>query len=160
MTSIVLLPLVKLLADSPVGVYVRRSIRAVPVVADFHLLAWVVLIGVVLATNLTACRAFLKRPTPTEVARALWPYFWVSLAVAVVTGLTIMSSNAISYYYNPIFRTKMSLLLLAIILSSAVHRRLRSLAGAAVPRPWRIAAGINLGLWFGTLVAGRLVGLF
>jgi hypothetical protein len=158
--SLSLLPLVKLLADSSLGVYVRRSVRAVPVVADFHLLAWVVLIGVVLVVNLSACGGLLKTPTPTEVARALWPYFWVSLAVAIATGLTIMSSNAISYYYNPVFRTKMTLLTLAVILTACVHRRLRLLAGAAVPRPWRIAAGINLGLWFGTLIAGRVVGLF
>ncbi len=160
MKSLSLLPLLKWLSDTGFGRYVRHSSAAVPVAGNFHLLSWVVLVGVVLVVNFSALGLAIKVPRPSQVARELWPYFVVSLLLAAGTGLVLVVSNAVSYYFNPVFRTKLAFLLLAASLLTLLFRHLKGLGDRSVALRWRVLAGTNLVLWFGTLIAGRVTGLF
>lgn len=155
-----LLALVQWLADTGFGRYIRASTAAVPIAGNFHLLAWVVLVGVVLVVNLSALELTLKGRNPSRIARELWPYFIVSLAVAAGTGVVLLVSNAVSYYFNPVFRAKLACLVAAAFLLTLLFRHLKGCEDGVVPRRWKIVAGTNLVLWFGTLIAGRATGLF
>jgi len=78
----------------------------------------------------------------------------------VLSGVTMLSEEALKCYYSPAFRWKMALLAAAVLFYFTLHRRALLRTGSGTPTLWsRIAAIISLTLWLGVGVAGRAIGL-
>jgi len=156
--AVSLLPLYRWADHSWVGSSIRASTYIFPVVEIFHLLGLTVLIGTVIVLTVRLFGWALSSQPVQEVARGALKWTWMGAVVTIVSGVLLFSSEALKCYASPPFTVKMILLLVALVLTYSLHRRLtrseKPAAGA------KFAAGLALALWFGVGLAGRAIAFF
>jgi hypothetical protein len=151
-----LLTAFKWLSHTPVGLYMQQSGWAFPVVETIHLFALAVLGGAVLTVNLTTLGAICRVPVP-RLAAGLFPVTLGSLVVLIVTGVFMLSDEALKCYYSEAFRAKMLALGLALVVFFPLHTLEVRIQRSP---PWwlRIGAAISMLLWLSVGLAGRAIG--
>jgi hypothetical protein len=154
-----LLPLFVWLGNTPVGAFMQRSTWGFAVVEMVHLLGLALLGGSVLVIDLSLLGFGLRGVRKTQVVRSLAPLFRLSLVAMLVTGVLLLSEEALKCYYSPAFRLKILALALAVPLSWALHRQaLRNGGADDASRRVRFAAALSLALWLCVGIAGRAIG--
>lgn len=152
------LPFFQWCENTALGAMVRGSQWLFPVIESFHLVAFAVLGGAVLIVDLRLLGMGLRRQSAAEVARDAQPWLIGSLAVMLVTGTLLFLSEAVKCYYSIPFWVKMTSLLLAILFTFTLRRRVLS-AGQAPARRWNaLVALVSLMLWGGVAWGGRWIG--
>ena len=151
------------LEQTAVGAAVRESLWLFPVIETVHLLGMVALVGTVTIFDLRLLGWAMKGRRVSELAKRLFPWSWAGLAVQVITGALLFSSEAVHVYANPAFRVKMVLILLAgvhaLIFHWTVYRGVSTWdEGDALPMGARIAGLISILIWVGVVAAGRFIG--
>lgn len=144
---------------SHVGHAVRDSVWLFPTVEICHLLGLAVLGGSVLIVNFRLMNLRFPNEPVAELAHDVEPLLVGSLAVMLISGFLLFSSEAIKMYDNVAFHYKMVFLLLAILFTFTIHRKIVMSAEGRVALRWRIAVAlISLLLWSGVGLAGRAIG--
>jgi uncharacterized membrane protein len=159
MTSGSMLPFFQWCEASAIGSAIRGSTWAFAVIESIHLLALAAIGGAVLVVDLRLLGWGLRRQTIADVAHDAYPWFVGSLAVMLVTGISLFLSESVKCYYSTPFWWKMSSLALAIFFAFTVRRRV-TMSGEGRVRPiWlRLVALVSLILWFGVGAGGRWIG--
>ncbi len=154
-----LLPVFEWLEASWLGNAVRQSLWLFPVIEAFHLVAFAVLGGVVLITDLRLLGLAMRSQPTAHIARETRPWFLGSLLVILVSGILLFLSEAIKCYYSFPFKVKITCLVLAIIFTWTFHRRVAAADEKALgPIKGRVAAVISLALWGAVAWGGRWIG--
>jgi hypothetical protein len=140
------------------GQGIRDSVWLFPFVEIFHLVALGLLGGTVLLLNLRLLnRRFNDQPIP-KLADELRPWMVGSLIVMLVSGFLLFSTEAVKMYGNWAFQLKMSFLLLAVLFTFTVQRRVIRAEARVAPR-WRLlTALVSILLWVGVGLGGRAIG--
>ncbi len=129
-------------------------------VETVHLLALAILGGAILIVDLRLLGIVLRRESAWVINRDLSRLLLGSIIVMIVSGIGLLSEEALKCYYSPAFRWKMVLLAAAVIFYFTLHRRALLNNDIGKPTLWsRAAAIISLTLWLGVGVAGRAIGL-
>ncbi|MEI9977647.1 MAG: DUF6644 family protein [Edaphobacter sp.] len=129
-------------------------------VETVHLLALAVLGGAVLIVDLRLLGIILRRESARIIGRDLSRLLLGSLILMILSGVAMLSEEALKCYYSPAFRWKIALLVAAVCFYFTLHRRALLHSNRGTPTLWsRAAAIISLTLWFGVGVAGRAIGL-
>jgi hypothetical protein len=139
---------------------IRNSVWLFPAIEIVHLLALAVLGGFVLLVNLRLLGAplFRKEPLP-ELAREVWPLFLGSIAVMIASGYSLFTSEALKDFFNWGFRVKMTSLLLALIFTFTIHRKVTLAEEGSISPLWcKVTAIISLALWLTVGLGGRSIG--
>jgi len=153
------LSLFQWLGHTSMGLAIRHSTWGVAIVEMVHLLALAALGGTILLVDLRLFGIGLKHPPAARLARELSPVFWGSLAVMVLSGTLIVSAEPMKCYHSGAFRTKMLLLVLAILFHFTFHRNAVESTTEKVASLWsKSAALLSLALWLGVGLAGRAIG--
>jgi hypothetical protein len=98
-------------------------------------------------------------PCPGVLGRDLGKLLLGSLLVLILTGITMVSEEALKCYYSPAFRWKMALLATAVLFYFTLHRRALIHADENGVTAWsKIVAIFSMSLWLGVGVAGRAIG--
>ena len=131
------------------------------VVQAFHLVSLGFLAGSILMVDLRLLgRGFSQQPL-SAVARDARPWLIGSLAAMVATGVPQFISLATKEYDSPYFRWKMLMLLIALIFTFTIRKRVayapEGRFGAGVSKA---VALVSIGLWTSVAVNGRLIGFF
>jgi hypothetical protein len=130
------------------------------VVEAIHLLGLAMLGGAVLIVDLRLLGLILKSESARTVSRELSKVLLSSLVIMLLTGVTLVSEEALKCYHSPAFRWKMLLLGAAVLFYFTLHRAALLRTEKQQADIWsRIAAGVSLILWLGVGVAGRAIGL-
>ena len=147
---------------SSLGASVRDSLWAFAVIESVHLLALAVMGGAVLIVDLRLFGLGLRRQPVAQLARDAQPWLIGSLAMMLITGFPLMASLAASkYYVNLAFQLKMVFLLLAIIFTFTVRRRLIFSDESRInPMMARIVGLVSVFLWSGVGFMGRGIGFY
>jgi hypothetical protein len=147
---------------SGLGASVRDSLWAFAVIESVHLLALAVMGGAVLIVDLRLFGFGLRRQPVAQLARDAEPWLIGSLAMMLITGFPLMASLAASkYYVNLAFQLKMVFLLLAIIFTFTVRRRLIFSDESRInPAMARIVGLVSVLLWSGVGFMGRGIGFY
>ena len=140
-------------------VAMRASPWFFPAVASVHLLGLAMLGGTVLVGDLRLLGLGLTRQPVGELARATQPWFAASLLAMLATGLLLFMCFATKYYYLAAFWVKVTCVVLAIVFTLTVRRRVVASGGTAVGRvdPAWVGA-TSLLLWAAIALSGRLIG--
>jgi hypothetical protein len=154
-----LLPFFQWCYQTPIGAAIRDSTWLFPLIEAFHLVGLGLTVGAVLIVDLRLLGVGLSRQPVAQLAASAEPWLLSSLALMLVSGIALFLSEAIKCYYSPPFWVKMTALLLALLFTFTVRRRLtrtsmasdRSLLG-------RFTALASLTLWFGVAWGGRWIG--
>jgi hypothetical protein len=148
------------LGNSGLGQYMQASRWGFAVVEAVHLLGLAILGGVVLIVDLRLLGLVLKGESARTVARGLSKVLLSSLVLMIVTGIALVSEEALKCYSSPAFRWKMALLAAALVFYFTLHRAALLRTEKHQVNAWsRVVAVISLTLWLGVGVAGRAIGL-
>ena len=148
------------LSHSALGHAMQTSKWGFALVETVHLLALAALGGSVLMLDLRLLGIVLRKESARIISRDLGRILLGSLLTMILSGVALLSEEALKCYYSPAFRWKMALLAAAVTFYFTLHRIALLRADRDQPNLWsRAAAVISLTLWLGVGVAGRVIGL-
>ena len=126
-----------------------------PVVMSFHFIGFAVLLGTIGIVDLRLLGLGLSRVTAAELTETLDPWTRLGLAVMLITGFLMFSTEAVGYHFNPSFQFKMICLTAALIFHFTLRRLVVRPGAPAVAA--KLAAIFSLGIWSAVLFGGRFV---
>jgi uncharacterized membrane protein len=96
-----------------------------------------------------------------SLSRRFVPAIWIFVALLLVTGALLIIAEPVRSLPKPVFYIKMSLIVLALIMTTAIAGRARRAerVGAAAPRSKAIAVVYML-VWLSIIVAGRMIAYY
>jgi hypothetical protein len=158
--------LARVLAASPLhslALYLLGNVPGFPpIVQTVHLLSIAAVMGSSVLIDLKVLGLALPSQGTGELVRRLMPWTWCALPLLALSGLVFVLARPASYFVNPIFRLKFSMLVPAIILAVVFQRatstdadfweRSRGRRASA-----RVIAAFSLVLWIGVVLAGRWI---
>ena len=153
--------LLKMLQGSALGDVVRSAEHVYPVLEASHILGIALLVGPAFTFDVRILGVG-RVMSVTTAARSLLPVSHIGLAVAVITGIVLLSAQATVVASTAAAPWKFGLLILAcvnvLVFHYGVYRRVKEWTDAAVPPlTARIGAGVSLIAWTGVIFAGRLL---
>lgn len=145
--------------------FVRETPWVYPIIMAMHLVCIAVFGGMILMTDLRLLGVALKDKTVAEVVGGLRPFKRIGFVVMVACGLLLAGSEAVQYYQNPVFWTKMTLLVLvgvhALVFKPTVYDHPEALDKSPVlPARAKAAGLLSLILWVSIPVCGRLIAYY
>src|SRR6266550_7199596 len=105
------------------GRVIRNSEYAFPMIEFVHLAALAVIGGAVLVVDMRLLGLGLKKTSVAQLATDAQPYVTGSLIVMLVTGISLYSSEATKCYASAAFWIKMISLVLAMIFTYTIKKR-------------------------------------
>jgi hypothetical protein len=142
---------------------IRTSSLLFPWVESVHVLAIALVVGSIAAVDLRLLGLVSRSRPITRMIHDVLPLTWIAFAIAVLTGVTLFSSNAVEYAHNGPMRLKMLLLVIAglnmLVFHLVTYRSVASWDEAPrTPLPVRLAGAASLVLWVGIVAFGRWIG--
>jgi hypothetical protein len=152
-----LLPFFEFCEQSAVGEAIRNSLWLFPAIESVHLLALTVIGGSVLVVDMRLFGLGLRNQPVAQLSRDAQPWLIGSLVVMFASGIPLFMSEAIKCYYHAAFWIKMTSLLLAILFTFTVRRKVAA-AGQPKVLVGKVIAMISLTLWSAVGIGGRWIG--
>ena len=138
---------------------IARWVWVFPVVESIHICGFTLLVGTVTILDLRLLGLCFRQQSISQVAKNLAPWTNTGILIQLITGAYLFSGDAGEYVQVAAFRSKMLLLLLALIFHVTVVRTATAAAQDSAPLGWRMpAAVVSLGLWVSVLLAGLWIG--
>lgn len=155
-------PLLRLLQGSALGETVRNAGYLYPVLEATHILGIGFLVGPAFTFDLRLLGVGHRVVSVTTAARTLLPISHIGLAIAVATGIALLSAQATMVAAAGAAAWKLGLLILAclnvLVFHYGVYRRVNEWKDAAIaPVAACLGAGVSLISWTGVIFAGRLL---
>ena len=126
-----------------------------PAIQSVHFIGFAVSIGSIAIVDLRLLGFGMKRQAPAELAADLNRWTLLGIAMMLVTGFLMFSTDAVTYHNNPSFQIKMTCLMVALVFHFTIRRR--AVRPGAGPVGAKLAAGASLLLWTTVLMAGRMI---
>ena len=117
------LPLFTRIDQSALAGLIRDSTWLFAAIESLHLLGLTLLGGAVLLVDLRLLGLGLRQHSLANVEREAQPWLVAGLAVMLPTGFLMFASEAVKCYENGAFWVKMTSLLLAIVFTFTIRRR-------------------------------------
>jgi hypothetical protein len=136
---------------------IRDSAWLFPFVEVFHLLALALLGGVLVLLNMSLLGIRFGSASTRELARELRPWMFGCIGVMLLSGFLLFSTEAVKMYGNWAFQLKMLFLLLAVLFTLTIYRKVTDAQHAGAGVRWCTAL-ISLLLWLGVGLGGRAIG--
>jgi Family of unknown function (DUF6644) len=145
--------------ESFFGHAIRDSVWLFPFVEIFHLLALSVLGGALIIMNLRLMGVRFAGERPGVLWEDLRPWILGSIAVMLISGFLMFSTEAVKMYGNWAFQLKMLFLALAIAFTFTIYRKVALAEQTRIAPLWRwLAAVVSVILWLGVGLGGRAIG--
>ncbi len=145
------------LANTGIGVDMRDSTWAFAIVEVIHLIALALFGGAVLLVDMRLLGKGLKTQSTDQIARQFLPITAGGAFVMLLSGALLVASGPMRYYYNPAFRVKMWLFIVAVIVHFFLQ--ISTARREATVALWQRAGAVaSLLLWLSIGLAGRAIG--
>lgn len=134
-----------------------------PGVEALHILSMALLVGSIATFDLRLLGLVMRRVSVSRVGERLLPCTWTAFSVNIVTGALLFPSLAeTKYCFNPAFRLKLVLILLAGLNMSVfyftIYRHVSRWDNAPAPPVWaKLAGTLSLFLWAGVVIAAKWI---
>jgi uncharacterized membrane protein SirB2 len=154
-----LLPFFQWCYATPIGEGIRNSTWLFPVIEAFHLLGLGLTAGAVLVVDLRLLGVGLRKQSAAQLWANAQPWLLGSVTLMFASGIPLFLSESIKCLYSFAFWVKMTSLLLVLLFTFTVLRRVTQKDPTSDrPSPGRATAIISLILWFGVAWGGRWIG--
>lgn len=138
---------------------IARWVWVFPVVESIHICGFTLLVGTATILDLRLLALSFRQLSVSQVAKNLSPWINTGILIQLITGAYLFSGDPGEYVQVAAFRTKMLMLLLALMFHFTVIRMATAAARDSAPLGWRRLAGVvSLGLWVSVLLAGLWIG--
>ena len=145
--------ILKQVEASGLSTYLRTSTFGYPLLEIIHLIGIATLFGTVLLVDLSVISKRVRFPVE-QWGHSVLRLTVCGFAIALLSGLLLLTARASEIAPNPAFWLKMALLLLAGLNAMVLHYR-RGLARTDGRSRWQAAASILL--WMGVICCGRMI---
>jgi hypothetical protein len=143
------------LVNSPLSHAMNSHEWVFPAVQSLHFIGFAMSIGTIAIVDLRLLGLGMRRQAPAELAADLAPWTLAGVAVMLITGPLMFSTDAVAYHYNPSFQFKMVCLMLALLFHFTLHRR--AAYPEVSPIAAKLAAATSLLLWTAVVAGGRMI---
>ena len=128
---------------------------AFPVCEVLHILGFAIGIGTITMVNIRLMGLGLKKETPAELWKATFPWTLGGLALVLISGPLIFSSDPNMYLHNQGFRFKITMLVIALVYHYTIYRwvALRKTSGGVAA----LAGLLSLLLWTSVIFGGIFI---
>ena len=140
---------------------IRTTAGFIPTTQSIHIVAISVVVGSALVTELRLAGVLATDETPQTVVRRYLPWMWAAIAVLLATGAILAVGEPNRVLENPLFWTKMVLVVVAFGLTllfryPILHPqfRLEHARWAALVKP---LAWVSLLVWIAVIFCGRWI---
>lgn len=146
------------LEQSSWAVSIRQSIWLYPFLEIMHIIGIVLLVGSAFLFDLRLL-GFSKQLPIASLERHLWWWAIRASVLVIPSGLLLFITNASTLGYDPVFLTKMILLLTALCNALLFHRLVSQSIrhSKIVPPAAKAMAILSLLLWIAIIACGRLL---
>lgn len=137
---------------------ILRNVKyAMPLIQSFHLFGLTLVLGTTVVFNLRLLGLGLRKIAMPAIAKQLWRLAVGGLMLSIATGILVFIPDPARYAANTAFKTKLVILLAAILFHFTVFRKV--IRANTPPSPRRAAgvAAVSLTLWFCVGWAGRAI---
>ncbi|MFZ6724174.1 DUF6644 family protein [Undibacterium sp. MH2W] len=150
------------LNDTEIGVTVRESVYAFPIIEGAHLIGLALSLGLILFVDLRLTGYFLREVPVASILHALRRWLLLGFALTLSTGVVLFLAEATKLIFLPVFWLKVSLIFFAGINALWFELKWGRRVGnwhqlTVLPTGVRFAGWASLLLWFGVLSCGRLI---
>ena len=143
------------LVNSPWSHWINAYEWIFPAIQSVHFIGFAVSIGSIAMVDLRLLGFGMKRQAPAELAADLNRWTLLGIAMMLVTGFLMFSTDAVTYHNNPSFQIKMTSLMVALVFHFTIRRW--AVRPGTGPVGAKLAAGASLLLWTTVLMAGRMI---
>jgi len=144
--------------STALGDAIRNSQYLFPMIEFVHLVALAIIGGAVLIVDMRLLGLGLRNTPVEQITREAQPYLTGSLIVMLVTGLALYSSEATKCYASWAFWVKIGALILAMIFTYTIKKRVTTAENLASSFAGKAVAATSLTLWFAVAWGGRWIG--
>lgn len=123
-------------------------------VMSIHLLGIALAFGTSLILDLRLVGIGLRASSAASIANNVQPYLLAGLSVALLSGFWLFVADVLKFWANPVFKTKLVLLIVITVAQIWLLRRAKHDTAPARP-----LAALTALTWLATIIAGRLIGL-
>jgi hypothetical protein len=143
------------LQNTPFGTWVGESLWAYPLFETMHTIGMAMLVGSLGLINLRVLG--YKPELPILGTQQLLPLAWIGFTLNLISGATLFTSDAVTFFNSYTFRVKIVLIILGGINAAVLGRRVFREAPVVVTTGAKWIAATSLAFWFGAICAGRLI---
>lgn len=142
----------------------RESALVYPIVLSTHLSMIAIFGGLILLTDLRLLGVTLTGIPASEIVRRTRPLKYAGFLIMITCGILLGGAKFASYYDNPYFIAKMSLLLCvgvhALVFRRSVYWNPELDNPSGLPRAAKAAAYLSMALWVAILSNGRWIAYY
>jgi hypothetical protein len=147
------------LENSPIGVFVKDKAATFAIIEAVHLLAWTLLGGAILATDLRLFGVALRDTPSKVVSDNSHKLFKIALTVLLITGFFMVAGVATKCYHNFYFWVKMAALFTGIVFVFAIKQPiLKGDHDQLHPLTLKLVGTSSIAIWFMVAASGRWIG--
>ena len=139
------------LALTPISMTIQSVEWIIPAVQSVHILAIAIVMSSVIMVDLRLMGLLGHSQSITGMARRFIPWVWWALVVLLLTGLVLITAEPRRDLLNPVFQTKMALVVVAIVVTAIFQETVRRNMEF-----WDLSPGKRAGAW-ATAVVSLLV---
>ena len=155
--------LMKWLEATSLAAFIHKTAWAFTTIELVHVIAISLVIGTIAIVDLRLLGLASTKRSFTELAREVLPWTWIAFVLAAMAGSLLFISRATEYFVNPVFWTKMSIMVLAginmLVFEFITVRSVQKWDLAPTPPlSARLAGGISISCWALVVVFGRWTG--
>jgi hypothetical protein len=135
----------------------RNAKYAIPLIQSLHLFGLTLVLGTTVIFNLRLLGLGFRQLELPSIWKQLWRVAVGGLLLSIATGILVFIPDPARYAANTAFKTKLVILLVAILFHSTVFRRVIGASPPPVPRRVAWVVAVSLTLWFCVGWAGRAI---
>jgi len=144
-----------MLAYDPTTNPLNNNDWAFPLLEIIHIAGFAFSIGTIAIVDLRLLGLGMRHQTSAQLLKDTTPWTLAGLAVMLMSGPLIFSSDPNMYLYNLPFRFKMGALLIAILYNYTIHRKVAQ--SNPSPIVGVLVGGVSLALWVSVVFAGLFI---
>jgi Family of unknown function (DUF6644) len=153
----------KSLEASGLATGIRDSLWLFPLIESTHVIGLALVFGTILIIDLRLLGIASTQRSFQRMASDILKWTWAAFALTALTGTLMFITNAVVYYHNFFFRTKMLLLVLSginmLIFELTAGRTIHNWDKApSAPSAGKAIAAVSLVMWISIIIMGRLIG--
>ena len=153
----------KSLEASGIASRIRDSLWLFPLIESTHVIGLALVFGTIAIIDLRLLGIASTQRSFKRMASDILKWTWAAFALTALTGTLMFITNALVYYHNFFFRTKMLLLVLSginmLIFELTAGRTIHNWEKApSAPSAGKAVAAVSLVMWISIIIMGRLIG--
>jgi Family of unknown function (DUF6644) len=151
------------LQETGLAVRIRDSLFVFPLLESAHVIGLALVFGTIAVIDLRLLGVASTERSFQRMASDIMKWTWAAFALTALTGSLMFMTNAVVYFHNFYFRTKIALLVLAglntLVFELTAGRTIHRWDQApSAPPIGRAVATLSLVLWIAVIFAGRIIG--